>query len=202
MSDKTKKKYLELFDRPYGRRLVFAAFAGEPWDYMGSKRFLWELESGSAATAGLSLQSIDQVTVSTPRCCFTALRCVRHGCAAQQLTCLHHLSKVLTADARSLQRRRFTERRHVAVTALLWYILVVQSDACAPAQVVELGQVGKAVSASSDAADYFVHSQRGSSYGDADLLERAFSAAAAAVSDLKVPISSATMEQQPYHCRL
>ena len=47
--------------RRYGRRLVFAAFAGETWDYMGSKRFLWELHSGSAATAGLSLQHIDQV---------------------------------------------------------------------------------------------------------------------------------------------
>ncbi len=53
--------------RPYERRLVFAAFAGEPWDYMGSKRFLWELESGSAATAGLSLQSINQVPLSGPR---------------------------------------------------------------------------------------------------------------------------------------
>jgi len=54
-------------------------------------------------------------------------------------------------------------------------------------QVVELGQVGKAVSAPGAAADFFVHSQRGSSYGDADPLEHAFSAAAAATSSIKVP---------------
>ncbi len=47
--------------RRSGRQLVFAAFAGETWDYMGSKRFLWELHSGSRSTAGLSLDQIDQV---------------------------------------------------------------------------------------------------------------------------------------------
>lgn len=45
----------------YRRHLVFTAFAGETWDYMGSKRFLWELHSGGNSTAGLSLDLIDQV---------------------------------------------------------------------------------------------------------------------------------------------
>lgn len=45
----------------YQRRLVFAAFAGEPWGYMGSKRFLWELHSGENSTHPLSLAAIDQV---------------------------------------------------------------------------------------------------------------------------------------------
>ena len=65
--------------RRHERRLVFAAFAGESWDYMGSKRFLWELHSGSAATAGLSLERIDQAPSCRLACaCFsgTCARCV------------------------------------------------------------------------------------------------------------------------------
>lgn len=45
----------------YRKRLVFAAFAGEPWGYMGSKRFLWELHSRENSTRGLSLEQIEQV---------------------------------------------------------------------------------------------------------------------------------------------
>ena len=45
----------------YQRRLVVAAFAGEPWGYMGSKRFLWELHNGENSTRPLSLEAIDQV---------------------------------------------------------------------------------------------------------------------------------------------
>ena len=45
----------------YERRLVFAAFAGEPWGYMGSKRFLWELHTGENSTRPLTLDAIDQV---------------------------------------------------------------------------------------------------------------------------------------------
>ena len=45
----------------YERRLVFAAFAGEPWGYMGSKRLLWELHTGEKSTKPLTLDAIDQV---------------------------------------------------------------------------------------------------------------------------------------------
>lgn len=45
----------------YERRLVFAALAGEPWGYMGSKRFLWELHKGENSTKPLSLLAVDQV---------------------------------------------------------------------------------------------------------------------------------------------
>lgn len=45
----------------YRKRLVFAAFAGEPWGYMGSKRFLWELHSGENSTLGISLKQLEQV---------------------------------------------------------------------------------------------------------------------------------------------
>lgn len=51
----------------YRRHLVFTAFAGETWDYMGSKRFLWDLHSGGNSTAGLSLDLIDQVTCIHPQ---------------------------------------------------------------------------------------------------------------------------------------
>ncbi len=40
---------------------MFAAFAGEPWGYMGSKRFLWELHSRENSTKPLTLEAIDQV---------------------------------------------------------------------------------------------------------------------------------------------
>ncbi|CAL8470795.1 g10337 [Coccomyxa elongata] len=45
----------------YRKRIVFAAFSGEPWGYMGSKRFLWELHSGENSTRGLSLNQIEQM---------------------------------------------------------------------------------------------------------------------------------------------
>ena len=45
----------------YERCLVFAGLAGEPWGYMGSKRFLWELHRGNNSTKPLSLLAIDQV---------------------------------------------------------------------------------------------------------------------------------------------
>ena len=45
----------------FKRRIVFAAFAGEPWGYMGSKRLLWELAKRENSTEGLALANIEQV---------------------------------------------------------------------------------------------------------------------------------------------
>lgn len=45
----------------YSKRLVLTALMGEPWAFMGSKRLLWEMQNGADTTAGLSLDSIDQV---------------------------------------------------------------------------------------------------------------------------------------------
>ena len=47
----------------YSKQLVFAALTGEPWDYMGSKRLLWELDQGQNSTAGLAMSRIAQVRV-------------------------------------------------------------------------------------------------------------------------------------------
>lgn len=44
----------------YKMRLVFVAFAGDPWGLMGSKRFLWELSNSSAASAGVQLGDIEK----------------------------------------------------------------------------------------------------------------------------------------------
>lgn len=52
----------------YRRRLVFAALAGETWDFMGSRRLLWEMNQSSGATTGLTLDSIDQVGRLTRGC--------------------------------------------------------------------------------------------------------------------------------------
>ena len=45
----------------YEKRVVFLALAGEPWGYMGSKRFLWELHTGENSTAGLTLEAVELV---------------------------------------------------------------------------------------------------------------------------------------------
>lgn len=52
----------------YKRRLIFAAFAGEPWGLMGSKRFLWELVDSSASNESLRIGDIEQVSK-----CFSTL---------------------------------------------------------------------------------------------------------------------------------
>jgi len=51
------------------RQIVFVALAGEPWGYMGSRAFLWELERGGATVQGLDLALVDQVCIQGP-CCF------------------------------------------------------------------------------------------------------------------------------------
>ncbi len=45
----------------FQRRIVFAALAGEPWGYMGSKRLLWAMNQSQASVAGIPLHLIDQV---------------------------------------------------------------------------------------------------------------------------------------------
>ena len=57
----------QLGNKSATRRIVFLALAGEAWDYMGSRRLLWEMHRRSDATAGLDLDRIDQV-------CATPLR--------------------------------------------------------------------------------------------------------------------------------
>ena len=46
----------------YSRQLVFGAVAGESWDFMGSRRMLFDMSNGTSATAGLRLDLIDQVS--------------------------------------------------------------------------------------------------------------------------------------------
>jgi len=46
---------------PLRRRIVFAAFGGEPWGYMGSRRFVHDLSSEAPSTAPLRLASLTSV---------------------------------------------------------------------------------------------------------------------------------------------
>lgn len=39
----------------------FGACTGESWDYMGSRRFLWQMQQGAADISGLSLDDIEKV---------------------------------------------------------------------------------------------------------------------------------------------
>eukprot|EP00879_Flechtneria_rotunda_P021871 GHRR01023066.1.p1 GENE.GHRR01023066.1~~GHRR01023066.1.p1 ORF type:complete len:604 (+),score=189.04 GHRR01023066.1:381-2192(+) len=45
----------------YTKRVVFLALAGETWDYMGSRRLLYEASLGSNSTAGVDMSLIEQV---------------------------------------------------------------------------------------------------------------------------------------------
>eukprot|EP00873_Tetraselmis_striata_P019094 jgi/Tetstr1/439358/TSEL_027793.t1 len=42
----------------YERHLVFAPLAGEPWDYMGSRKFLWDLTTGESTLQPLGEHAI------------------------------------------------------------------------------------------------------------------------------------------------
>ena len=45
----------------YARRVIFLAVMGEPWDFMGSRRLLWEMEKGSSSVDGFSLDAIESL---------------------------------------------------------------------------------------------------------------------------------------------
>lgn len=57
----------------FQRRIVFAALAGEPWGYMGSRRLLWAMQQSHASVAGLPFHHIDQASLKKacprPACC-------------------------------------------------------------------------------------------------------------------------------------
>ena len=169
---------------------MFTAFAGETWDYMGSKRFLWELHSGSSATAGLSLDHIDQVLCRyrqlSVMLCYEIERPPHHAF-------MLHFPSLMTSPTRPsshVYARSCCLRLHLPVT----YSRMV--FAWERWQVIELGQVGRARGASGQAAaEFFVHSQRGPAFGDAAPLRSAIAAAAAAMTTVKVLISF-----QRLHC--
>ena len=43
----------------YTRRVAFAALAGEPWGFMGSRQLLWALEEGGAAGGANPVEGLD-----------------------------------------------------------------------------------------------------------------------------------------------
>ncbi|GLC56142.1 hypothetical protein PLESTB_001073200 [Pleodorina starrii] len=50
----------------YSRQLVFAALPGEGFDYMGSKRMLYEMDLGSKFVQGIKMDLVDQVVEVGP----------------------------------------------------------------------------------------------------------------------------------------
>lgn len=44
-------------------QIVFAAFTGEAWGYLGSRKFLQELDLGSDSVKGLGSSMIEQVII-------------------------------------------------------------------------------------------------------------------------------------------
>jgi nicastrin len=50
-----------LAEQKYKKRIIFLAVMGEPWDFMGSRRLLYELENGNVAVQGLDVDSIEAI---------------------------------------------------------------------------------------------------------------------------------------------
>jgi hypothetical protein len=48
-------------EQRYQKRIIFLAVMGEPWDFMGSRRLLWEMENGTLSVQGLDLESIEGI---------------------------------------------------------------------------------------------------------------------------------------------
>jgi len=46
------------------KQLVFAVFNGEAWGYLGSRKFLQELDKGADSVNGINSLMIDQVSAS------------------------------------------------------------------------------------------------------------------------------------------
>ena len=63
----------------FQRRIVFAALAGEPWGYMGSRRLLWAMQQSHASVTGLPLHRVDQVSLeSMSKACLLLLVSLSH----------------------------------------------------------------------------------------------------------------------------
>lgn len=53
--------YLMILIFKFSMQLVFAVFTGEAWGYLGSRRFLLELDLQSNAVSGLNYSLIEKV---------------------------------------------------------------------------------------------------------------------------------------------
>lgn len=51
-------------------QLVFAVFTGEAWGYLGSRKFLQELEMGTDSVNGLNNTLVEQVVINANICNF------------------------------------------------------------------------------------------------------------------------------------
>lgn len=60
-----KELILSFFSFFFTVQFVFAVFTGEAWGYLGSRKFLQELDLGSYSVKGLSMSMIEQVTISS-----------------------------------------------------------------------------------------------------------------------------------------
>lgn len=158
----------------YSRRLAFAALAGEPWGLMGSRRLLWQMHAGDPSVHGLRLDAVEQARFAASHfqsACLTIhwsawyLRNITAGMQSYRSSCPScvppgsPLSAAMHATG-ALQAATCDER----------------DGGCA--QVVELGQVGRAGSRGG-ARTLFVHHQRGPEWGNGTQLAAALKAAAA-----------------------
>lgn len=100
----------------YAKRIVFLALAGEAWGYMGSRRLLYDADSGSNSTQGLRMQLVEQVSgdahrqllvahasvrlsACMPWLCVRARACVRRSLCTLRCTCKYRLCRLRQPSA-------------------------------------------------------------------------------------------------------
>jgi hypothetical protein len=62
--DRFLKQHLLPYIFTFSIQLVFAVFNGEAWGYLGSRKFLQELDKGADSVNGINSLMIDQVSSS------------------------------------------------------------------------------------------------------------------------------------------
>lgn len=148
----------------YNKRVVFLALAGEPWGYMGSRRFLYEAATGSNATAGLDLHLVEKV------------RCLAHNLAMPH--------SVRSVGRRTTPCRINPPIRDVGCAGLSSCLLYRELATCRCCvlcvQVIDMSQVGllKPLQSNSGTLALYAHAQQGAAYGNASDIVSALTSAA------------------------
>lgn len=156
----------------YNRRLAFVALAGEPWGLMGSRRLLWQMHAGDPSVHGLRLDAVEQARRA-------AAHVLGHGLACMLSLRFQGLAGVTRHESSSYGHTVVKQHASSAVQAAM---CSEREGYCA--QVVELGQVGRA-RPRGGARTLFVHRQRGPEWGNGTQLAAAFKAAAAGAQGIE-----------------
>jgi hypothetical protein len=173
-------------------RLALLPPAGEAYDYMGSRRLLYEMSRNSTFTLGLDLGRIDQVR---GRCVQRLVSGGRGQASRRRLLLLHGRAGFTSGAALPccLGRAAWLHKQGgCPVSAALaatrvWQQPCPHALARPPAtlnarQVLEVGPIGENVNMTTNASVLYMHSQPGAAFGSAAAISTAITAAATATN--------------------